>query len=327
MTGIHKLGGRIIRYSKALLSEVWATLNVFSWFAETEKFSIDQLPQARQFFDKHGWVIVSGVFSAAEVAALRAGLERSTAEELAGDVLANPHVGGEKFILNERFLQLVKTLVPGTPVHFGDASASVGFQAGLVFHKDNPDRQNGAGPDWRSPYTVSRFGLYLQNHRTHSGGLALRDYSHATPDPNKGRPFAAPTEVGDVVAWSLRTTHAGFATRLRGLVNAFLPLTVLAFLVGKDKYAPSKLLFRPLDADPRMALFATFGINDTHLHRFIRHLTTCDYAVKAWRATHYTDRIRREIAEKGIAFIDMPERTRDIDLGSLNTGYVPLPDE
>lgn len=63
--------------------------------------------------------------------------------------MANPHLGGENFLLHERFLRLVKAMIPGGLIHFGDASIFIGFQAGLVFHKDNPDRHNGNGPDWR----------------------------------------------------------------------------------------------------------------------------------------------------------------------------------
>jgi hypothetical protein len=172
-----------------------------------------------------------------------------------------------------------------------------------------------------------RFGLYLQNHITHSGGLALRDRSHLTADTSKGRPFAVPTEIGDVVVWSLRTTHSGFATRLRGLVNAFMPLTVMSAIVGTEKYAPPKWLFRPMDAEPRMALFATYGIDDAHLRRYLDYMKTRDYAVRSWKSSVYPEDIRRMMASKGIALRDMSKEVQDIDPSTLNVGYAPLPSD
>ena len=227
-------------------------------------------------------------------------------------------------MLHPNLLRIVHAIVPGQPVHFGDTSRSIGYQP-PAFHKDNPDRFNGKGPDWRSPYTITRFGLYLQDHRTHSGGLALRDRSHETPSLRGGRPFAVPTAPGDIVLWSLRTTHSGFATRLRGLVNAFLPLTVMALVLGDD-YRPSRLLFRPLAAEPRIALFASFGIRDQHLDRFLRQLRTRDYAVRQWQATHYSDEVRAAALAHGLALVDMPAETRGVDLSTLSMCFVEIPD-
>lgn len=317
---------RILRYCRAVFFEVLSMLNVTMWFRQTPKFELDQLAQAREFLDAHGWVIIRQVFSPDEVKSLRVGVMRASEESLTGDLLMHPTVGGDRFLLHERFLVVVKAMLSGTPVHFGDASVSIGFQSTPAFHKDNPDRQNGMAPDWQSPYTIVRFGVYLQDHRTHSGGLALRDYSNNTADINRGRPFAVPTEPGDVVLWSLRTTHSGFATRLRGLVNAFVPLTIMAVLLGKKRYSPSTLLFRPLDAEPRIALFAAFGIKDAHLDRYLKHLKTRDYAVRRWQATRYSDEMHAEARNSGIEMIDVTEQVQDIDLRTLNVGYVPLSD-
>jgi hypothetical protein len=307
-----------------MLFETAAMLDVRAWFVRWPKFGLDELEAARAYYEEHGWAIVRGVFSAEEVAAMREDAMRAHAQGEPGDLLADPFLGGERYVLHPRLLRIVRAMLPGKPVHFGDASVSVGFNSSPAFHKDNPDRLDGGSPDWASPYTVLRFGTYLQDHRTHSGALALRDRSHNTVDLTKGRPFAAPTEPGDVVLWSLRTTHSGFATRLRGLVNAFLPLTVMAVLLGKQ-YRPSPLLFRPLAADPRIALFATYGVRDSHLDRLLEYMCTRDYAVRQWRHTHYDEALRRKLAENGVDLVDMSERSRDIDLATLNVGYAPLP--
>ena len=300
-------------------------LNVWSWFRPVEKFSLADLEPARAFLDAHGWVIIKGVFTEAQIARLREGVAQSVAECWTGDLISNPHIGADHFVLDDRLLSIVRGLLPGRPVHFGDASMSCGFQTALAFHKDNPDRRSQTAPDWASPYTILRFGLYLQSHVKHSGGLALRDRSHWTVDTSKGRPFAVPTEPGDVVVWTLRTTHSGFATRMRGLVNAFVPLTIMSLIVGTKRYAPPKWLFRPMSATPRMALFATFGIDDAHLRRNIDFLKTRDYAVRNWAASNYPEPVLAMADTKGVSIIDMSAQARQIDLSGLNVGYVPPP--
>lgn len=327
MSAQRSFSRRLARLARAVASETAGMFNPATWFGTTPKFEPGQLAEARRFLDEHGWVIVRGVFSEADVTALRAGVQRSFEESLEGDLFANPHLGGENFILHERFRPLLAAFVPGRPVHFGDASYACGTIGGQAFHKDNPDRQNGDGPDWKSPYTVLRFGVYLQDHSGHSGGLALRDGSHLETSVNRGRPFAAPSVPGDVIAWSLRTTHSGFATRLRGIPRVFVPLTLMSLLLGDKDYRPTSFPFRPLASYPRMALFASFGIDDAHLRRFVRHLCTCDYAVRAWQATHYSAEMRRQLEDAGITLLDMPARTRGVDAATLNRDYVPLPDD
>jgi hypothetical protein len=318
-------GQRILRISKAIFSEVCSFLNVFSWFQSSRKFRTAELTEARQFLDHHGWVIVSDVFTVEQIRQFRIDVERSRKERFVGDPITDAYLGGDKFILNDRLLTVVNGLLSGKPVYFGDSTISSGFETALAFHKDNPDRNTKEGPDWQSPYTTLRFGLYLQDHVTHSGGLALRDGSHLLPDITKGRPFAVPTSTGDVVVWTLRTTHSGFATRMRGLVNAFIPLTLMSAIAGKERYEPPKWLFRPLEIEPRMALFATFGIDDSHLHRFVRYLTTREYAVSSWRATVYSDAIRCLFESKGVRLLDISGQAQGIDPSTLHVGHMPLP--
>jgi hypothetical protein len=327
MSAQRSFSQRLARLARATASEIAGMLNPVAWFATTPKFELGQLAEARRFLDEHGWVIVRGVFSADEVAALREGVQRSHEEARECDLFANPHLGGDRFILHPRFRPLLAAFVGERPVHFGDASYAWGTISGQAFHKDNPDRQHPGGPDWKSPYSIVRFGVYLQDHSGHSGGLALRDASHKQTSVNRGRPFAAPTVPGDVVAWSLRTSHSGFATRLRGFPKVFVPLTLMNLMVGSRDYRPKAFPFRPLAVYPRMALFASFGVEDAHLRRFVRHLCTCDYAVRGWQATQYTAEMRRQLEDAGITLLDMPARTRGIDLASLHRDYVPLPDD
>jgi hypothetical protein len=73
------------------------------------------------------------------------------------------------------------------------------------YRKDNADRK---APNARLARALHRpgFGIYLQDHTTHTGGLNLRDRSHNTVSLTTGRTIYLQSAVGDVVVWRLRTT-------------------------------------------------------------------------------------------------------------------------
>ena len=88
----------------------------------------------------------------------------------------------------------------------------------------------------------------------------LRDGSHKRTSLKDGKPLAVPSEVGDLVGWSLRTTHAGFAARLRVVPRLYFPVNILARIVDSNYHLPP--VFRPLpvrSASERLAMFITYG--------------------------------------------------------------------
>jgi hypothetical protein len=281
----------------------------------TEGFDLSGLPDAARFFDDHGWVLVKRVFTPSEIESFRRDVLASESEGLAGDLLSNPRLS--RVVLDDRILRLSHALLGTRPTYFGDSSwyssNAGGFAIG--FHKDNADKSNQNGPDWDGVYPLLRMGIYLQDHVEHSGGLALRDRSHHTTDCLVGQPFAVPTAKGDVVVWSLRTSHSGFVSRPRLFPNAFLPLTVQNVLTvgAKAEYRPPKLLFRPTEYPERLALFASFGVDGKHVRRYVEYLKTRRYAVELWKQSRYTDTVRAEAQEKELGLIDAPAQVKDID--------------
>src|SRR5690606_35997020 len=129
-----------------------------------------------------------------------------------GDLLATP--GVNEALLDGKLVGIARQILGSDEIFYaGDGSFTVnGTQHG--FHKDNADRNDPAAPDWRDPYTILRFGIYLQDHMFHSGGLNLRIGSHTKVSLTEGRNIAVRSRIGDVVVWSLRTTHSGNATQV-----------------------------------------------------------------------------------------------------------------
>jgi hypothetical protein len=179
-------------------------------------------------FATDGFVVVRKVFSAEEIDEMRRQVQRQVEADRAegrfedsffrymgvksgkGDLLSKIHLRG--ILLDERILEIARSLLPPKPlVYFGESTYQLG-SSGRYFHRDNVDRSKAEGPDWRGEYTLLRLGIYLQDHRRHSGGLKVRNGSHLH---DGGRPCLVDSEVGDVVVWNMRTLHSGNAVRLR----------------------------------------------------------------------------------------------------------------
>jgi hypothetical protein len=212
---------------------------------------------------------------------------------------------------------VVKSLL-GTehPVYFGDSSYSIGFEGGTGFHKDNPDKFNGNGPDWKTPYTIIRMGIYTQDHKDYSGCLALRDKSHNSVSITTGKPFLAPTEPGDLVIWTLRTTHSGYGKRLKFASNFFVPLRFYRFI--------PEFLFKP-EEKIRNVLFLTYAKeNDNHLHRYVRYLKNRRYMMEIWQNSVFKPEIIARAKRSGLEIIDIYPEVRNVDLAKVNVHHVEM---
>ena len=289
----------------------------------SDGFHLSHLRDAAAFFEDHGWVLIKSVFTPAEIDGFRQNVLASEREGVGGDLLSNPWLS--RVILDDRVVRLSRELLGAQPTYFGDSSwfSSNTQSFAIGFHKDNPYKFTQNGPDWQSKYSVFRMGIYLQDHTEHSGGLALRDRSHHTTDTLVGQPFAVPTAKGDIVAWSLRTSHSGFVSRPRVFPRVFVPLTVQNVLTvrSKTEYRPPSLLFRPPEYPARLALFSSFGIDSKHLRRYLEYLKTRRYAVELWQQSLYTESVRAEVARSGLDLIDAPAQVRGIDAALVPEGH------
>ena len=224
-------------------------------------------------FDKDGYLLIKNVFTKEEIAQIRkeayTSLEedkkknltfmhsskKSNAVYVKGDILSKDHL--RHVVLDERIIYIVKTVLGGDPVYFGDGNYhfGVGFRG---FHRDNVDRTDLTAPDWQGEYPIVRLGIYLQDHKNYSGGLKVKAGSHIN---KSGKSILVDSEEGDVVIWNLRTIHSGNAVRLKlfpdfSIDRARLEAMVPTFL-KKDQQRE------------RVSIFLTYALKGKHLDRYI----------------------------------------------------------
>jgi len=274
------------------------------------------LVQLKKDFDLHGWVLIKGLFSKDEIEKLRSEALKST-EEIGKnliDLLSDKRVN--YILTDDRIISITKALL-GTdnPVYFGDSSISIG-NLGQGFHKDNPDRHKPTGPDWNTDdYPCIRMAIYCQDHVKHSGSLALRDKSHKYSNPKKGRPFFVPSEPGDLVVWTLRTTHSGNSLRLK-----LFPEYVISPLIYK--YLP-KFIFKA-EEKLRVAILMTFGKKAPLFHRNLDYLKTRTYMIESWRNSITPHENIQKLKSKNVDYIDLHEEAKKIDISKTYVAHHDL---
>jgi hypothetical protein len=138
---------------------------------------------------------------------------------------------------------------------------------------------------------LAQFGIYLQDHSTHGGGLKLRIGSHRVVSLRKGKAINVPSEIGDVLAWSSRITHSGNVVRLSPCPSAVLPPLL-------ERFTPRFL--RVPDDHERMVIFATFGAPGPHVDRYIRYEATREDCRDYWKKACVNADIRTLASSNGI---------------------------
>lgn len=228
----------------------------------------------KQKFDDNGYVLVPKVFSASEIEQFRKlayeqyEIDKSKkldfqlpnlptqAKYNKGDLLSKEKL--HPILLDDRILKIAKNILGSDElIYFGDSSYQIG--TGLRgFHRDNIDRTDLNGPDWKGDYTLIRIGIYLQNHKDYSGGLKIKEGSHKNPN---GKAVFVGNEIGDVAVWSLKTLHSGNAVRLKFFQNFSINKA------GREGMVPAFL--KKDQEHERISLFMTFALKSSHLDRYI----------------------------------------------------------
>ena len=227
----------------------------------------------KQQFDRDGFLLIKNVFTKEEVDQIRKDAYSSFEEDkkknltfkhpskmsnavyAKGDILSKDFL--RKYVLDDRIIFLVKKVLGGDPVYFGDSNYhfGTGFRG---FHRDNVDRTDLTAPDWDGDYTIVRLAIYLQDHKNYSGGLKIRVGSHKNPS---GKPVFVDSEEGDVVIWNLRTMHSGNAVRFKFFKNLMINKA------GREGMIPA--FMKKDQQKERATLFMTFALKSKHLDRYI----------------------------------------------------------
>jgi hypothetical protein len=264
-------------------------------------------------FWENGYTIVRNVYSPDEIKQFRDGAIESRGKGL-GDLLANPRM--RPALVDGNFVEIARQILGSDDIWYsGDSSFTINSKQ-RGFHKDNVDRKDPAGPDWQGRYTLLRFGIYLQDHWSHTGGLNLRAKSHNTTDHAYGKNIYVRTRVGDVAVWSMRTTHSGNGVLLK------FPRWVYPEPSQIPKIPAWAIAAR--DGD-RIAVFAALGLHDAHHDRYVEYLKTRTYMVDSFRASHYNGDALAAAAKVGLHVRDVGTEIQGDDSVGKNGKWEPIP--
>jgi hypothetical protein len=265
-------------------------------------------------FQRDGYVIVRRLFDPSEVEDFRRRALELPAELRHLDLLSLPTL--RDVLLDRRLLRVFRALIGPDLVYFGDSVVSIDARS-HGFHKDNPDRNDPNGPDWKGDYPLVRCGIYTQSHKRRPNGLDLRRGSHTLTSLSAGEFVQADTEPGDVVFWNGRTTHSGCGMTLRGR-----PINPESF-AGKVLRRLPALRDRP--QGHRVVLFATFGAPGLHLERFILSLKSRDYGVKQALDARHDEAALSAAAAAGITVRDMRREVIERPYHDVRADHFQLP--
>lgn len=268
----------------------------------------------RDDLERDGYCLVRDVFTPGEIARLRelvgAGISRSDREHpgvptltatqhiALGDLVAQPELGAFDYVVfNEKLLAVMRELLGPQIVYFGDSSMQSGVGT-RGFHKDSAHRNDPAGSDWASRYDLVRFGLYLQDHDRHSGGLKVRQGSHRVASDSTGRAVNMPSRAGDLVVWKLTTSHSGNVVRPRVARG-------LCLHPGIEGRLPAFL--RAPEQQTRMSLFGTFAAPGLHLETYLEFIGGRKDFQEHYAHCAFTDAARTLAARSGVELrVPMP---------------------
>ena len=258
-----------------------------------------------RLLDRDGFLLIRDVFTDEEVEEIRHDI-RETDRECGGvqtDLMSHPRLRG--ILLDQRIIDIFKQLIGEDLVYFGWSSFRCADTrtSPRTFHNDSKgDPSNLHSKYLADPiatnYPVFRFGLYLQDHATHSGGLKVRVGSHrqfllkwgelkralsgklSWRGFPRGRLYNVPSTARDVVVFNMRTHHSGHCLRLKWITQLAFPAVLENFL---ERWLPARV-FLPVERD-RYVVFGTFGRSCKEVEWFAKNRTLSKNAAKFWSKT------------------------------------------
>lgn len=266
-------------------------------------------------FWENGWQILRGVYTPEEVQKFRDAAQASRG--VSGELLSRPLM--RHAILDGKMVEVARQLLGSDDIMYaGDSSFTINSgQHG--YHKDNADRKDANAPDWQSRYTILRFGIYLQDHTRHTGGLNLRHKSHNAPDLTTGKTIYVKTRPGDLAVWSLRTTHSG-----NGKLLSF-PWWVTPEPQSQEKEGWPRYYREAKPDGDRIAVFVALGLDDAHHDRYTTYLKTRKYMVDMWHRSKLDPEVFDEAAKIGLKIRDMHDEVAEDPDAGQNVEWKAIP--
>lgn len=264
-------------------------------------------------FQSDGYLIFRGVFDKERVANYRAIVDSKPL--IPGDLLSQPELC--ELVFDPVITGIAAKLLGSKPTYFGYSSMSKAGTAGTAaWHRDNADRLDPLAPDWQGgPYTLIRFGLYMQDHKNFSGGLLMRPKSHLQENFRSSTLVYADTEPGDLAVWNMRILHAGDGWRRKVDRERAIDIP------ESKTISPDDVLPTPPGA--RYAAFITYGLSgDEHTERYIDYLATRSFMTNLWQKSKLSDRAKEMLPDAPFNYRHIWSEIKDRPNIGQNAGHV-----
>lgn len=266
-----------------------------------------------QKFHEEGYLIFRNVFDKNKIAEYRRKLDAAPPFE--ADLIGEPDFC--ELVVDPVIIGIARKILGSQPTYFGFSSISRATTAGTAsWHRDNADRFDFKAPDWTGgPYTMIRFGIYMQDHKNNSGGLLLRPNTHRADSVGLKTLLYVDTQPGDLAVWNMRILHAGGGKRLRSDPERSIDIPEAA------KIAPEDFLPEPEGA--RYAAFITYGLSgDEHTERYLDYLSTRKFMTDLWSRAKVCDRAKELLANADVHYRDVWSEIKDRPGIGANAGHV-----
>ncbi|MFK8038656.1 MAG: phytanoyl-CoA dioxygenase family protein [Crocinitomicaceae bacterium] len=262
----------------------------------------------KEKFDRDGFLLLKNVLSTDEVKLLREVAYKTVKEDEKKGTLfmhrfAKNHLGClsnipefKSLIINDKIINIAEKVLGKKPVFFGDSIFEIGIGS-RGFHKDTSERKKQNHPDWTEDYPIIRIAFYLEDHDNYSGGLKVRIGSNKTVKTNVGKPYIIPSNAGDAIVFSLRTSHAGNAVRLKLAPSLSLHNSL-------EKRIPDFLKLP--EEKERISIFLTYGLKSSALDRYMNFMRNHPVYQKRIEKSEYPESLINELETK-IDFINMKQ--------------------
>jgi len=297
----------------------------------------NNIEQLKTELYENGWTVVKNVFNQDEVNKLRKDAKsKNSIKTIDADILTNPKIGN--IVYDHRIIDIVKNLIGGDLIYFGDGRIlieSINGRLGGSWHRDNSDREDFNGPDWKSDYDVVRVGIYLQDHINHSEGIGFYSGSNKREIEEIPGSFVivdnAPIEPGDILIWQLTCIHVGYPKRLR-MIKGNVSIGRGSIRGFGNRYYINNFIYKRLPGfltnkpgKERIIIQMVYGkAGSSHTDRYIEYCKARSYAVNRWNNTKYSEELKNKIKKSGITFKDMSKYLNN-DLIAKAGGHIQLP--
>lgn len=264
-------------------------------------------------YNSDGYILMKNVFSKDEIASWRSQLDEKP--PIGGDLLNDPRF--YHIVYDKRTVEVATAILGRKPTYFEFSSMNRAV-SGAPFtgwHRDNADRVDPTGPDWTGgPYSCIRFGIYLQDHKRHSGGLMLRPKTHRAEHFNSNEAVYLDSEPGDLAVWDMRIVHAGLSVRRKADPNRIVDVPEMKTI------DPAELL--PSPEGYRYAAFISYGADDEHTQKYIDYLTTRAFMVGSWKRCNPCAEAMRDLPRDALNYRHVWDEIKDRPGIGANTGHV-----